>query len=355
MTFQERPTNLTSQSYLNAIAAEGWHYTVSYNKWTGPLERTAHALPNLAWQAQGETHHAFVRHQPEGWSTPQPFAVNRRREGLFDTYGFIACDEQQTDAARAGERPHLKGEKEQLFSEVLSGLDLHRPPCLALRANQVYNLIAALDVPVVALVRQASNVVSVFEGTNSTDGVLQTKLSLGSNGQAVAWVRVPAGYYVLHAQMGVAAASTNLLNPALDVGGDGSEEWAFSGRFEAGMCLDQLADAFNAYLKSNSSSTGDVLVPVRVTGNANETVLLGGLQLYLERRPLEIVRPEILPSGALSLTIMDAWGGQFDVEASDTLAGWEKVGTVTITNTVSPFVDESAPLHRQRFYRVKRP
>jgi hypothetical protein len=130
--------------YLNAIAAEGWHYTVSYNKWTGPLERTVHALPDLAWQAQGDTHHAFVRHQPEGRSTPQLFAVSRRREGLFDTYGFIACDDQQTDAARVGERHHLKGEKEQLFSEVLSGLDLHRPPCSALRANQVYYLIAAL-------------------------------------------------------------------------------------------------------------------------------------------------------------------------------------------------------------------
>ena len=43
-----------------------------------------------------------------------------------------------------GQRHHLKGEKEQLFGEVLNGLDLHRPPCSALRANQVYYLIAAL-------------------------------------------------------------------------------------------------------------------------------------------------------------------------------------------------------------------
>ena len=39
--------------YLDAIAAEGWHYTVSYNKWTGPLERTAQALPSLAWKENG--------------------------------------------------------------------------------------------------------------------------------------------------------------------------------------------------------------------------------------------------------------------------------------------------------------
>ncbi len=130
--------------YLNAIAAEGWHYTVSYNKWTGPLERTAQALPALAWKPTGDTQHAFLRHQPEGRSTAQLYAVSRRRDGLFDRYGFIACDEAQSDAAGVGERHHLKGEKEQLFSEVLNGLDLHRPPCSALIANQIYYLIAAL-------------------------------------------------------------------------------------------------------------------------------------------------------------------------------------------------------------------
>ena len=130
--------------YLNAMAAEGWHYTVSYNKWTGPLERTAQELPSLAWKQSGEAAHAFLRHQPKGRNTPQLYAVSRRRDGLFDRYGFIACDESQSDAARVGERHHLKGEKEQLFSEVLNGLDLHRPPCSALRANQIYYLIAAL-------------------------------------------------------------------------------------------------------------------------------------------------------------------------------------------------------------------
>lgn len=130
--------------YLNAIAAEGWHYTVSYNKWTGPLERTAAALPARAWKASGGEQHAFLRHQPEGRNAPQLYAVARRRDGLFDTYGFIACDDGQRDAARVGERHHLKGEKEQLFSEVLNGLDLHRPPCSARMANQIYYLIAAL-------------------------------------------------------------------------------------------------------------------------------------------------------------------------------------------------------------------
>jgi hypothetical protein len=130
--------------YLDAIAAEGWHYTVSYNKWTGPLERKAGELPAGAWVQKGEEQHAFFRHQPEGRSAPQLYAAARRRDGLFDRLGFIACDESQTNAGRVFERHHLKGEKEQMFHEVLSGLDLHRPPCLALRANQVYYLIGAL-------------------------------------------------------------------------------------------------------------------------------------------------------------------------------------------------------------------
>jgi hypothetical protein len=131
-------------AYLNAIAAEGWHYTVSYNRWTKPLERIAQALPASSWKAQGEAHYALVRHQPEDRNAPQLFAVIRRREGLFDRYWFIACDEGQTDPVRVSERHRLKGDKEQLFSEVLNGLDLHRPPCMALIANQVYYLIAAL-------------------------------------------------------------------------------------------------------------------------------------------------------------------------------------------------------------------
>ena len=131
-------------SYLDAIAAEGWHYTVSYNKWTGPLERKAAELPALAWKQSSGEARAMFRHQPEGRKEPQLFAVARRKEGLFDEYGFIACDEAQSDAAMVFERHHLKGGKEQLFKEVLSGLDLHHPPCSALQANQIYYLVAAL-------------------------------------------------------------------------------------------------------------------------------------------------------------------------------------------------------------------
>jgi hypothetical protein len=42
------------------------------------------------------------------------------------------------------ERHGLKGAKEQGFSEVLSGLDFHHPPCKDLMANQAFYAIAML-------------------------------------------------------------------------------------------------------------------------------------------------------------------------------------------------------------------
>jgi hypothetical protein len=41
-------------------------------------------------------------------------------------------------------RHRLKGGKEQLFKEVLRGLDLHHPPCESLTANRMFYAIAAL-------------------------------------------------------------------------------------------------------------------------------------------------------------------------------------------------------------------
>ena len=41
-------------------------------------------------------------------------------------------------------RHRLKGAKEQLFKDVLRGLDLHHPPCESLLANRMFYAIAAL-------------------------------------------------------------------------------------------------------------------------------------------------------------------------------------------------------------------
>jgi hypothetical protein len=158
--WKNQPTHFYADSassagkYLEKIAAEGWHYTVSYNNWTGPLEKKAQELPSGEWKKSGEEEYAFFRYQPEGCETPKLFACARRMDGLFYRYGFVVCDEPQKDAGLVFERHHLKGDKERLFSEVLSGLDLHHPPCASLMANRVfyalamiaYNLLMAIKV-----------------------------------------------------------------------------------------------------------------------------------------------------------------------------------------------------------------
>ena len=145
--------------YLEALADEGgraqapqWQYTVSYNKWTGPLERKAAELPALAWTKVADEEFGFLRHQPDGCTQPKLFACVRRKDDLLWRYGFVACHEEQRAAAAVFARHHLKGDKERLFSDVLSGLDLHHPPCAKLIANQLfyalgmvaYNLLQAI-------------------------------------------------------------------------------------------------------------------------------------------------------------------------------------------------------------------
>ena len=130
--------------HLAALAAEGFHYTVSYNKWTGPLGRLAEGLPDVSWTPGEGEDYALGSHTPSGLAQAHRFAIVRRRDELLVRYGFVACDAGQTEAAKVLTRHRLKGEQAQGFSEVLSGLDLHPPPCAALRANQADYRIAAL-------------------------------------------------------------------------------------------------------------------------------------------------------------------------------------------------------------------
>ena len=60
-------------------------------------------------------------------------------------YAFVVSQSpQETSPEAVFQRHQLKGAKEQAFSEVLSGLDLHHPPCSGLIANQAFYAIAAL-------------------------------------------------------------------------------------------------------------------------------------------------------------------------------------------------------------------
>lgn len=147
----------SAASYLQAIDAQGWQWSVSYNKFAQGLERLASELPEARWGAAlshtlsngavVDEQHTWLRHLPEGARAPILFACVRRktRGEMFWRHHFIACDNRrQGDPRQAFERHHLKGDKEKLFSEVLSGLDLHHPPCAELLANQIFYALASI-------------------------------------------------------------------------------------------------------------------------------------------------------------------------------------------------------------------
>jgi Transposase DDE domain group 1 len=161
--WQERRSDFLADSgssraeHLQAIDRAGFtHWSVSYNKWTTVPERTAAALPENAWQPARQTtwrdgtevteQHAGIRHTPQDSEFTFPLAAARwKKDGeLFWRYAFVAHDERRSDAEAVMARHRLKGGKEQLFKEVLRGLDLHHPPCESLMANRMFYAIAAL-------------------------------------------------------------------------------------------------------------------------------------------------------------------------------------------------------------------
>jgi len=140
------------QLLTHTAGAEFSRWSVSYNKWTGPLERLAGETPEPAWGEAAERHdvtetYTWVKHTPAGMAQAQSFAACRwkKAEDLFWRYAFVACERGATRSPRAVfERHRLTGACEQRFSEVLSDLDLHHPPCLSLIANRAFYALATL-------------------------------------------------------------------------------------------------------------------------------------------------------------------------------------------------------------------
>ena len=139
--------------YLNRIEQSAFtRWSISYNKWTDKLDRLATELPESQWSAlpsadQPQEQYAWVKHQPGECQQAQKFAAVRwKRDGdLMWRYAYRVCQAGDRDTPQAVfERHRLKGAKEQGFSEVLSGLDLHHPPCKDLIANQAFYVIAML-------------------------------------------------------------------------------------------------------------------------------------------------------------------------------------------------------------------
>jgi hypothetical protein len=139
--------------FLNRIDLGAFgRWSVSYNKWTDVLDRLAAGLSESQWSApppagQPQEQYTWVKHQPGECAQAQKFATVRwKKEGdLMWRYAYTVCRAGEKDSPQAVfERHHLKGAKEQGFSEVLTGLDLHHPPCLGLIANQAFYAIAML-------------------------------------------------------------------------------------------------------------------------------------------------------------------------------------------------------------------
>jgi hypothetical protein len=137
---------------MNIRGAGFTQWSVSYNKWTSVLERLAKDLPERAWgeketEEEETSEYTWIKHQPGEMKENQVFAVCRRKKSdeLFYRYAFIACEnEPQRTPKAVMDRHRLKGCCEQRFSEVLSDLDLHHPPCLSLGANQAFYVLATL-------------------------------------------------------------------------------------------------------------------------------------------------------------------------------------------------------------------
>lgn len=147
----------SSAEQLKVIDQAGFtHWSVSYNKWTTVPERTAAELPPSAWSAARQSRwrngvevteqHAGLRHTVAESDFTMTLAAARwkKDDELFWRYAFVAHEGRRTDAEAVMARHRLKGGKEQLFKEVLRGLDLHHPPCESLTANRMFYGIGAL-------------------------------------------------------------------------------------------------------------------------------------------------------------------------------------------------------------------
>jgi len=211
---------------------------------------------------------------------------------------------------------------------------------------------ANLTVPVVVLLRDATEMVSTFAGTNYGEGEIQLQHTFPSAGYTQTWVHIPKGFFVLHGTLGLAPGSTNLQSPTVDIGADSLPEFAFSGLMDVGLAVPDLETAFNAFLKTNPVPATGALVPLRITGNEGQTLIMGGLQLYLEKIPNQLRAPVLHPDGTVQLVLVGQPGFTYRIETSPDLTTWSFLRTITATNTSTIVMDASVSGTQQRFYRA---
>ena len=68
----------------------------------------------------------------------------KQADDLFWRYGCVAHEGRRSDAGAVLARQRFKGGKEQMFKDVLRGLDRHHPPGESLMANRMFYALGAL-------------------------------------------------------------------------------------------------------------------------------------------------------------------------------------------------------------------
>lgn len=154
--------------YLTIVSQYNWSWSISYNKWTNKLDELCTDLPSTDWgekipatSRKGEAiieEHTWLRHQPgEDCLRGHDFAAVRYQaaEGgeLLYRYAYVACG-QANQAPAPVTKPaeaqatfawhKTKGAHEHVFTNILSDLDLHHPPCKKFEANEVWYALGAI-------------------------------------------------------------------------------------------------------------------------------------------------------------------------------------------------------------------
>ena len=214
-----------------------------------------------------------------------------------------------------------------------------------------------LTVPVTVLVRRSTQTVGMLEGTATDSGVVQRTLTLGSSGTAQTWVHIPNGFKVLHAVLGL-VGSSSLADPSLDIGGDGTADWSFSGTFDVGVSVANVEDCFNTYLDSHAPGPDGWDVPLVVHGPAAAQIQFNGLQLYLEP-PCVAPQAPVLAAPASSgsgLPYTLDWSAtspenSYEIQEADD-ASFTSASALPLTRTSQVF-SHSATNSTTYYYRVR--
>ena len=113
--------------------------------------------------------------------------------------------------------------------------------------------------------------------------VLRYRVFLHSNGTATPVLEDISCYY---------AATGYPTDPALDVGGDGTDEWSFDGIFNATVTIGGLEGPLNTILDRRGNLPGNVRIPLQLRSASAGIIRLSGLSIIYNSPPvITVVTP----------------------------------------------------------------